>query len=233
MQPLLYILPCAATTLQGLLLCRLSKRGLASCYPHLTVFVLFRFFGDLILFPINYYKPEWFAVAYWRLETITLTLQFIVNWEFIRGAFPRRSTLYNLAWKLLLAVEVGVLPAIVALSWSQASLPLVYLHVHPAVEQYICLAQAVLLLTPAAVALYYRVPLGRNLRGLCIGFGVYLLVRSANFASLQVVRGFAPYWRLLTPLTFIAMIAIWLWAFWEYAPLPVARISEVREACLE
>jgi len=49
---------------------------------------------------------------------------------------------------------------------------------------------------------------------------MYLLVRSVNVASLQVFRGFVPYWRLLTPMTFIGMIVVWLWAFWEYAPSP-------------
>lgn len=219
MHPLLYIFPCSAILLEGLLLWRLSKHGLASRYPHLTVFAIYSLFSDLILWPINSYKPDWFPVAYWRLETISLSLQFLINWEFFRGAFPRRSTLHHIAWKILLAVELCILPAIVVLSWMQASsIHYVYLHLSPVVEQYACLAQAVLLLTPATVVWYYRIPLGRNLRGLCLGFGVYVLVRSVNFASLQVFGGFAPYWRLLTPTTFIGMIAVWLWAFWAPSP---------------
>ena len=221
MRPLLYIFPCSAILLEGLLLWRLSKRGLASRYPHLSVFVLYRFFGDAILFPINLYRPDWFAEAYWRLEAITLTLQFLVNWEFFRGFFSRRSTLHDIARKTLLAVAAAALPAFVWLSWSQtSSAPYSYAHFSPAVEQYFCLAQAILLLTPASLVLYYRVPLGRNLRGLCLGFGIYLLARSLDFASLQVFRSFAPYWRLLTPTTFITMMAVWLWAFWGYAPAP-------------
>ncbi len=228
MHPLLYLFPCSAILLEGMLLWRLSKHGLASRYPHLTVFVLYRFLGDAILFPINHYKPDWFAVAYWRLEAITLSLQFLVNWEFFRGAFAQRSTLHDIAWKMLLTVELCTLPAIILLSWRQASSThYLYLHLSPVVEQYFCLAQAILLLTPATVAWYYRVQLGRNLRGLCLGFGIYLLVRSVNFAGLQVFHGFVPYWRLLTPMTFIGMIAVWLWAFWEYAPSPEqARLDE-------
>lgn len=222
MSSLLYIVPCAAILLQGLLLVRLWRCGAASRYPHLAVFVLYRFLGDAILFPIYLYKTEWFAVSYWRLETITLTLQFLINWEFFRGVFPRRSALYAVAWKTLLVIEVITVPAIIALSWNQAlSLQqLVRLQLSPLVEQYLCLAQAILLLAPVAAALYYRVPMGRNLRGLALGFGVFLLARSVNFASLQVFPGFALYWRWLTPATFIAMIAIWLWAFWNYSPRP-------------
>ncbi|PYU53196.1 MAG: hypothetical protein DMG48_02895 [Acidobacteria bacterium] len=221
MHPLLYIFPCSALFLEGLLLWRLSKHGLASRYPHLTVFVLFRFLGDLILFPINRYKPDWFAVAYWRLEAVALSLQFLVIWDFFCGVFPRRSALHDIAWKMLLIVELGILPAVLLLGWNQASsVHYLYLHLSPVVEQYLCLAQAILLLTPATIAWYYHVPLGRNLRGLCLGFGIYVLARSVNVASLQVFRGFVSYWRLLTPTTFIGMIAVWLWAFWQYAPSP-------------
>jgi len=220
MHPLLYLLPSSAILLEGLLLWRLSRDQLWTRYIYLTVFVVFDFVCNIILFPIHRHKPDWFAEVYWRIASISLVLRFLVNWEFFRGVFPRRSTLHNIAWKMLLTVELGALPAIVLLSWSQASsVRYLYLYFSPVVEQYFCLAQAILLLTPATVAWYYRVPLGRNLRGLCLGFGIYLLVRSANFAGLQVFRGFVPYWRLLTPMTFIGMIAVWLWAFWEYAPL--------------
>jgi hypothetical protein len=230
MHPLLYVFPCSAILLESLLLWRLSKYGLASRYPYLTVFVLYKFLGDAILFPINHYKPDWFAVVYWRLEAITLALQFLVNWEFFRAVFPQRSTLHDIAWKMLLTVELGALPAILFLSWGQASsIHTLYLHLSPVLVQYFCLAQAILLLTPATVASYYRVPLGRNLRGLCLGFGIYLLVRSANFAGLQVFRGFFPYWRLLTPMTFIGMVAVWLWAFWKSAPSPErANVNEAQ-----
>lgn len=222
MSRLLYVFPCAALLLEGLLLWRLFRRELASRYPLLTVFVLYRFLGDAILFPIHRFRPDWFPAAYWRLETITLFLQFAINSEFFRGVFPQRAPLYNIASKMLKAVALVAVPAFVALGWNQASsVHFVYLHLSPLVEQYFCLAQAILLLAPTCAALYYRVPLGRNLRGLCIGFGIYLLLRSVDFAGLQIFRGFAPWWRLLTPATFIGMIAVWVWAFWEYAPSPV------------
>src|SRR5438270_11906763 len=115
MHPLLYIFPCSALFLEGLLLWRLSKHGLASRYPHLTVFVLFRFLGDLILFPINRYKPDWFAVAYWRLEPIAPSLQFLVFWDLSRGVFPRRSALHDIAWNLLLTADLGILHAVLLL----------------------------------------------------------------------------------------------------------------------
>lgn len=221
MDRILYIFPCFAILLEGLLLWRFLRYRLFIRYPHLTVFVVFDLLSNVVLFFIHRFRSEWFGEAYWRIASVSLFLRFLVNWEFFRGVFPRRSTLHDIAWKMLLIVELFTLPLVVLVGWQQASsLPYLYLHFSPAVEQYFCLAQAILLLTPAFVAWYYGVSLGRNLLGLCFGFGGYLFVRSVDFASLQVFRGFAPYWRLLTPSTFIAMIAVWLWAFWEYAPSP-------------
>ena len=94
------------------------------------------------------------------------------------------------------------------------------IHLSPVVEQYVSLAQALLLLSPAAVARYYRLPLGRNVRGLGFGFGLYVFVRAINFAGVQAFRGFLPYCQLLAPASLIAMIAVWLWGFWDYAPSP-------------
>lgn len=212
----LLLLPSSALLLEGLLLWRLSRHRLAAAYPYLTVFVAYDFLSNLVLFPVNYYKLVWFAGVYWRLESISIFLRFLIAWEFFRAIFAQRSALRDVAWKVLVIVELGVLPAILLLSWRQtSSLQYLYLRRFAAVEQYFSLAQALVLLAAAAVALYYRLPLNRNLRGLGFGFGIYLLVRAVNFASVQIFHQFFSYLRLLTPFTLIGMIAVWLWAFWD------------------
>lgn len=226
----LYLFPCAAILLEGLLLFRFLKKRFSHRYPYLVSFVVFDFLCNIILFPVNLYKPQWFAGVYWRMESLSLFFRLFVNWEFYRGVFGRRSALYDIGWKVLLAVELFALPAVLVLSWTQVStVHFSFQHLSPVVEQYFSLVQAFLLLTPAAVACYYCLAWGRNMRGLGFGFGIYLLVRTVNFASLQAFRGFLPYWQLLTPISFIGMIGIWLWAFWEYAPSPeLATVDETQ-----
>lgn len=228
----LLVLPISALLLEGLLLWRLSKQRLWSAYPYLAVFVAYDFLSNLVLFPVNRFKPNWFVGIYWRIESISIFLRFLVAWEFFRALFARRSTLRAIAWKVLLAVELAVLPAILLLSWRQAS-SLQYLDLRwfPIVEQYFSLAQALALLAPAAVAWYYRITLSRNLRGLGLGFGIFLLVRTVDFASVQIFHIFFPFLRLLTPLTLIGMIAVWLWAFWDCPPAQErCRVDEAEDA---
>jgi hypothetical protein len=221
MEILFYTLPCSGTLLEALVLWRLSKRRLWCRYPYLTAFVLYTFLRDAILFPINRYRPDEFAEVYWRTETISLFFRFFLNWEFFRSTFPRNSILQDISWKALLTVEAVVLPAILLLSWSQAfSSPYHYLYLSPVFAQYLSLAQAFLLLAPASVAWYYGVPLDRNMRGLGLGFGVFLSVSAINFGSLQFFSGFYPYARFLSPVASVGMIAVWLWAFWNSRALP-------------
>jgi hypothetical protein len=216
-----YILPCLGLLLEGLLAWRLSKRRLASCYPYLAAFVVYSLIREFALFPISLYRPHQFAEVYWRAETISLFFRFFVIWEFFRGAFPRDSILHDIALKSLMTVEVVVLPFILLLTWHQAPASQ---HYHPPLspifEQYLSLAQAFLLLVPAGIAWYYGAPLGRNMRGLGLGFGIYLPVCSINFGALQVFRAFFPYGRFLAPTAYVGMIAVWLWAFWDYRASP-------------
>lgn len=214
-----YVIPFVGTFLEGVLCWRLAVRRSLCRWPYFSIFVFYTFFRDVALFQVSRYEPRWFPAFYWRGETLSLFLRFLVIWEFFRGLFPARSTLHDLAWKVLLAVGVVMLPVVFLLFWgqmSQAHTP--YVHFSPLFEQYLSLMQVLLLLAPAAVARYYELPLGRYMWGLGFGFGAYLAVCSIDFAGLQVSAGFFPYWHLLSPITFICMILMWLWAFWNAAP---------------
>jgi hypothetical protein len=157
--------------------------------------------------------------VYWGAETVAIFLGFGVNWEFFRHVFPERSALHDLGRKALLFAGLVLVPIMILLARKQAlSSQYTYTYISPVFVQYVNLLQALLLAAPAAVAWYYRVRLGRNLRGLGLGFGVYVSLHSINVANVQVFRGFFQWWRVLSPLTFLGMIVIWLWSFWEYSP---------------
>lgn len=221
-----YVIPFVGTFLEGLLCWRLAARRSWGSWPYFSIFVFYTFLRDIALFQVSRYEPRWFPAFYWRGETLSLFLRFLVIWEFFRGLFPVRSTLHDLAWKTLLTLEILALPVVFLLFWIQMShAHTVYAHFSPLFEQYISLMQVSLLLAPAAVARYYGVALGRNMWGLGFGFGIYLAVCSIDFAGLQVSRKFLPYWHLLSPITFICMILVWLWAFWHPVALPLCSGS--------
>lgn len=214
-----YLSPRVGPALEAVLLWRLLRKPTRSHYPYLIAFVAYSLVRDLALFPIFWYKPASFATVYWHAEMVASFLGFAVIWEFIRSVLPRQSGVHEIGRKVLWIIELCVLPLIILLAHSQAlSSHYGYTYVSPVFVQYLSLVQVILLLGPTFVAWYYGVPVSRNVRGLGLGFGAYVALRSINFGNLQAFQDFFPWWQLLSPLTFLGMIAVWLWAFWNYTP---------------
>lgn len=128
---------------------------------------------------------------------------------------------------MLLLVEAIAVPCILLLNWRQL-LPS-YVSRFPSFEQYLSLCQAILLLVPASVAGYYHLAIGLRLRALGLGLGTYVCLCAVNFATLGVFHGFYEYARLIVPVGFTAMVALWLWAFYQPAgageALMISRIE--------
>ena len=97
---------------------------------------------------------------------------------------------------------------------------------YPAIERSFGFAQAVLVLGLLMIARYYGVQLGRNLWGVAVSFGAYASVLTMNNAMVDLGHWYVPYWRLLSPLSFVAMLGMWVWAVWTYAPNPPIAAGE-------
>jgi hypothetical protein len=219
----LYILPIASVSLEVLLIWRLWRCRLLGVYPYFGAFVIYDLGRSAVLFPLSLLWSNVYAWTYWTTEVISVFLRLFVVWEAIRTVFLPGSNLRRLAWKFLLAVGSLILPAIAALWWRQSLL----VHfpnrfVPPIFEQYFSLIQAILLLIVAVLGRYYGISLGRNMRGLIFGFGLYLTLCALNFASFQFIRGFLPYWQFVSPVSYVGLIAFWLWSFWQRDPVSQA-----------
>lgn len=220
-----FAMSAIGVTVEALLLWRLLSRRLFRHYPYFSAFILCDAACNAALLLVVALCPEWFRFASGMALVASTLSGFLVIWEVLRAVFPGNSTLRRLVRNILVGTSLLTIPFISALGWSQATLiHFPYKYVPPTFEQYLTLAQAVLLLTVAALAGYYRLPLGRNVRGLVFGFGFYLPFCAMNFASLQIVRGFLPYWQFLSPALYIGLLVFWIWAFWEYVPSPNLEI---------
>ena len=81
--------------------------------------------------------------------------------------------------------------------------------------------QAMLLFGILAVISYYRVPLGKNVKGMIAGYGLYI-VTSLSTLAIRAYAGpqFNKTWNVIQPLSFDASLMIWLMALWSYQPNP-------------
>lgn len=86
--------------------------------------------------------------------------------------------------------------------------------------------QAVFIVGLLAVIFYYLIPLGRNMKGMIMGYGLYILTSLMSLAVRAYAgAAFDRVWDVVQPLSFDASLLIWLVALWSYCPNPMPEHS--------
>lgn len=79
--------------------------------------------------------------------------------------------------------------------------------------------QAFLLLVLVAGIFYFGIQLGKNVKGILLGYGIYIgsslvaLALDSRFPS-----SFSPAWQVLQPLAYVVSLLIYLFSLWTYGP---------------
>lgn len=203
--------------LEVCLLWRLVRVEMRGRYPFLFAYITYCFLGmDLTLYVVRRALPNLYARLYWELEGVCLLLGFCVVLEIYRQTFARATFANQLrpgaGWLR------GFWIALFALSWigSYSSFRSIYL----AMECSLGFAQAALVLAQLLAAKHLGLPMGRNAWGMAVGFGAYSSIDVLHFALFDMDRFLLPYIRVVVPMSFVAMLAVWTWALWNYAPNP-------------
>lgn len=89
-------------------------------------------------------------------------------------------------------------------------------------------AQAILLLVIVALVAYYRVPIGKNLRGIIVGYGVFICASVVSLTLRAYLgKSFQSWWQYLQPAAYDLTLLIWCASLWSYEanPKPKARLE--------
>lgn len=214
------------------LLWRLLRGGLWRAYPYFLILLAFVITRNALLFAIIRLHPSLYRDLYWQTDTVDVAVRYLIIWEVFRHAFPKGSALYQLLGRTFRIFFVALVVLSLALFWSYVT----YAQTHPvwaALGRSFSFTQALMILVILLAARYYGIHLGRRLQLIAIAFGAWASISTVNDALIDVTRSFLPYWRVVLPLSFVAMLAIWNWALWKESPLPQIvehplRASELR-----
>jgi len=169
-----------------------------------------------------------YPALYWNIDSIDVVLRFVVVWEVFHQVFPKSSGLNKSLSKGLAIVAFALLVVASATFWGyQTNTGLRSLHL--ALDRSFGFIQALMILGTLVTARYYGVRCGRNIRGIALAFGGWVSISTATNALADLNGSFVAYWYYLRPLTFVFMIAVWIWALWVYEPNPPIRESEAVE----
>jgi hypothetical protein len=211
----------SSIALEIVLLVRGLGTRLAYRLPVFYGYIAFVLFQDLARLVAIQSDPV-YKVVYWTTEFLGLGVGSLVVFEIYKvslAAYPGAARMARnaLAFVFLMALTKGILDApALGVGWQASSIAL-------EVERALRAVQAAAILALVVLLLLYSIPFGRNLRGVLLGYGLFVGERviCLSFVSLQS----HDFWFYAYSASYIGALSLWLGYLWRYEPNPVPKVS--------
>jgi len=204
---------------EAFILARSMKGKLYEKYPAFYFYLSAVLLIELLRFATYIFQPSLYQTFYWFSEFLAATVGYAVILEIYKHALKSSPGAARIARTFLLVVLVAVILKVMAnalssRAWSPAA-------TSAELERDLRTVQALLLFGIVALLAYYRIPVGRNLKGIAFGYGFYVCasVMSLAFGSLPGYE-LRPEWRHVQPLAYLAALFIWGCTLLSYQPSP-------------
>jgi hypothetical protein len=215
------------TLLLAAMLFRLAWTKLFVRYRYFSAYLACAFGCNLVLLYLQPVTSRKYALAYWTSEFVCAALAFGVTWEIYAHALAPYGGVRRMARAVVTTIFVLVGAKAGVELWGRplaAGLGPTTLEF----ERNLRVVQALLLLAIVGLVVHYALPLGRNLRALLTGYGIYLAVLVVSLAlRAELGPAFQPWLRVLQPLGWNVTVGVWIAGMWSYSQtsLPVAALE--------
>jgi hypothetical protein len=204
-------------TLEIVLLARGFYNRLMYRYPIFYSYITLVLLQDIARLSAYHWKFSLYKPVYWGTEFTGLVFGSLIVFEIYKvslAAFPgaARMTRNALSTVFVIALVKGLLDA--SAGWQLVSAA-------PEIERALRAVQAAAILALVALFLLYSIPFGRNLRGILLGYGLFVGERviCLTFVSLQTHN----FWFYAYSASYIGALSLWIGYLWSYQPNPQPR----------
>ena len=213
----------AGIVLESVILFRLLKCRLFADYPFFFAYMAVVWSWDIALWPIYRFHYASYPQFFWTDQFLNLVAGFGVLFEIVRKSFRRYPGARNFATTVvaaMFAILCGyfvfrLLPLPPALANEGFS----------SLERDFRTVQALTLCGVLVVISYYRIDVGRNLRGITTGLGLYVgSTILSNVLRIHLGPTFDRGWNPIQPYTYLASLLVWTLTLWSYAPAPAPEM---------
>jgi hypothetical protein len=206
--------------LEALLLFRAFRARLFSRYPNFYIYVLSMFLTDGLLYALYALKPALYVKWVWYPGFLTLFLGCGIVLEIFRHVLSPYAGVEKFA-RIGGFVILGVVLCFAVLYPFFAPAESIAHALYVRLQRDFLMVQALLLVGLLQLISYYRISMGRNLKGMILGYGQCIGTTLVTFAlSAYIGPRFEPAWNLIQQLSYLAALVIWLVALWSYCPNP-------------
>jgi hypothetical protein len=209
-----------SNVLEVCLLARGASSGLIFRYPVFYTYLLCVLLQSPIRFvAYHWYAYTWYSLVYWTTEFLGLAMGCLVVFEIYRLALAAYPGTAKMARNVLLFLFV------LALAKCAATLrndPHLLAKATPLeVERALRTVQAISIVALVTVFASYSIPFGRNLRGVLLGYGLFIGERVVCLTFVPVSG--KDFWFYAYSGSYVMALSLWLAYLWSYEPIPEAQ----------
>jgi hypothetical protein len=204
--------------LEILLLARAFRGKLATHYPIFYIYISFVLSQDLLRFFVYQWGSRFYSPVYWVTEFLGVVAGCAVMFEICKVSLAAYPGTARLARNLLaIGFVLACTNAVVAASndahrWIATCVNL---------ERDVRMVQAVTILALVALFLLYAIPFGRNLRGILIGYGLFVGLSVIQLAFVSVMGNMSSkILSYLQPVSYAIALSVWVGHLWSYRANP-------------
>ena len=207
--------------LETILLCRAFRGRFLEKYSVFYVYLAYVLAEQLVAFCVYTFTPSAYPKFYWSIQFVSITIGYCVIWEIYRQVF----SYYHGAGKVARNLLAGILSFVLCRVFLSA-----FYHKHlGATSQNAAdlgtithIVQVSLMVTIIALVAYYGIPLGRNVKGMLFGYGMFVGLTVMQLAlGSYLGRCFRSIWKHLAWVSYSAALITWSVTLWSYHPNPL------------
>lgn len=223
------VIAWSGIALEVLLLIRGFRGKLLARYPVFYSYILFVCSQSLLRFFVYHQRPQSYSTVYWITEWLGIIAGCCVVFEIYRVGLAAYPGTARMARNLLAFVFVMAFTKAVVETWNDPHWWLVATTMD--LEHALRTVQALSIVALVVLFLFYSIPFGRNLRGVLLGYGLFVgeSVVWLTFASSGGQR-FHQFWSYVHPAAYSVVLVVWAVHLWSYAQNPepkrAVRIEE-------
>jgi len=205
-------------TLESLLLVRAFRGKLAAHYPVFYIYIAFVLSQSLLRFVVFRWEARLYSPVYWTTEFLGVVAGCAVVFEICKVSLAAYPGTARLARNLLaIGFVLACTNAAVAASndanrWIATCVNL---------ERDVRIVQALTIVALVALLFLYAIPFGRNLRGILIGYGLFIGLSVIQLAFVAVMGNLSSkILSYLHPVSYAIALSIWVGHLWAYRANP-------------
>ena len=205
--------------LEALLLVRGFRGQLLSRYPAFFSYILFVWLQSLLRFSVYHLRPQLYSSVYWITEWLAILLGCGVVFEIYRVGLAAYRGTARMARNLLAFAFVLAFTKAIVETWKDPHWWLIATTMD--LERPLRMAQALAIVALVVLFLFYSIPFGRNLRGVLLGYGLFI-GESIIWLTFRSSGGekFRQFWSHVHPACYFVVLGIWSVHLWSYVPNP-------------